>query len=199
ISIQENIKDLPDELSDKYVVSFLSRNLAADEFLEDFYEAEDSVNINDICTELEQTVISEGSKKKSTRGKNQNKGEKDSLCSRKKATISAQLPKPPSFNTLVHNMPYHKGYVMLPKIYSGCRTLNHEKFRLQIAWDFIDNRENRAAYTWYRWEAKIGNIQINEKKPPQSQIWCAQCNVALCYNKSHSLYFKEYHTYIDKE
>ncbi|CAG8712950.1 15600_t:CDS:1, partial [Racocetra fulgida] len=55
---------LSDKLSDKYVVSFLSRNLAANEFLKEFNEAENSVNINDISTELEQTVISKKSKKK---------------------------------------------------------------------------------------------------------------------------------------
>ncbi|CAG8762765.1 5878_t:CDS:2, partial [Racocetra persica] len=121
ISIQENIVDLSNELSNKYVVSFLSRNLVADEFLKEFNEAENLVNIDDISTELEQTVISERSKKKSIRGKGQNKDEKNSLSSKKKAAIFAQLLKPPSFNILVHNMPYYKGYLILLKIYSGYR------------------------------------------------------------------------------
>ncbi|CAG8728041.1 7793_t:CDS:2, partial [Cetraspora pellucida] len=86
ISIQENTKNLFDELSDKYVVSFLFRNLAADESLEDFNEVEDSVNIDDIYIELEQT---------------------------EKAAIYMQLPKPPSFDALVYNMPYHKDYIII--------------------------------------------------------------------------------------
>ncbi|CAG8698995.1 19887_t:CDS:2 [Cetraspora pellucida] len=109
----KNTKDLSDKLSDKYVVSFLSRNLAADESLEDFNEVEDSVNIDDICTELEQTVISERSREKSTRGNDQNKGKKNSSSSGKKAAIYVQLPKPPSFDALVHNISYHKGYIII--------------------------------------------------------------------------------------
>ncbi|CAG8700565.1 4746_t:CDS:1, partial [Cetraspora pellucida] len=31
----------------------------------------------------------------------------------RKAIISAQLPKPPNFNVLVHNIPYYKDYATL--------------------------------------------------------------------------------------
>lgn len=59
-------------------------------------------------------------------------------------------------------------------------------------------RNNRVACVWCRWEAKNNDKNINEKNPPQSQIWCNKCNVALCCNKSRSSCFEKYHTYVEK-
>jgi hypothetical protein len=59
-------------------------------------------------------------------------------------------------------------------------------------------RANRIACVWCQWEAKNNNQKINEQNPPQSQIYCNKCNVALCCNKSRPLCFEKYHTYIEK-
>ncbi|CAG8521291.1 4709_t:CDS:2, partial [Scutellospora calospora] len=82
--MQENIEDLPDKLSDKYVVSFisrrLSRNYTEDEFLESINNLDDFAEIDNISVELEQIFISEENRERGgSRG-----------------------------------IPYHKGYVTLP-------------------------------------------------------------------------------------
>ncbi|CAG8764067.1 21545_t:CDS:2, partial [Racocetra persica] len=118
-------------------------------------------------------------------------------------------------------------------------TLAHRQFRLQLAWDFINDtlnnrqkvvnkqhlnknsasivskyyklptirlsgtnhypewRKSRVACVWCRWNAKQNDKDINEKNPPQSQIWCNKCNVALCCNISRPSCFEKYHTYIE--
>ncbi|CAG8554081.1 2351_t:CDS:2 [Scutellospora calospora] len=113
------------------------------------------------------------------------------IVSEKKDKISSQLPTLPDFDYFKHNVLFHQG-----------GTLAHRQFRLQLAWDFVsdalNNKESHVACIWCQWEAKKNNQNIKEQNPPQSQIWCTKCNVALCCNISHPLCFEKYHTYIDE-
>lgn len=60
---------------------------------------------------------------------------------------------------------------------------------------YAEWRSERLACIWCQWKAKTRQGEINEQNPPQSQIWCSKCNVALCCNKTRSSCFKEYHTH----
>jgi hypothetical protein len=53
-------------------------------------------------------------------------------------------------------------------------------------------QKKREACVWCHWKAKEGEVMINKKNPPQSNIACKKCNVALCINADHDC-FAEYH------
>jgi hypothetical protein len=55
----------------------------------------------------------------------------------------------------------------------------------------------RKACLWCRFLIKKDN-NSSQQNPPQSQIWCNSCGVALCCNKVRPNCFKEFHTYIEE-
>ena len=57
---------------------------------------------------------------------------------------------------------------------------------------FSEHKEKRDGCLWYRYKYKKDN-EIAMKNPPQSQLWCSCCGVALCCNKQCSC-FKDFHT-----
>lgn len=54
-------------------------------------------------------------------------------------------------------------------------------------------REARSSCVWCKYLTKKSQRKAL-KDPPQSQLYCIKCNVALCCNKSRSNCFKDYHT-----
>ena len=68
--------------------------------------------------------------------------------------------------------------------------------RLIVGNHFPEWREERSSCIWCKYLNKKAQKQAS-KDPPQSQLYCIECNVALCCNKSRSSCFKDYH--IQKE
>ncbi|CAG8839538.1 4474_t:CDS:1, partial [Gigaspora margarita] len=61
--------------------------------------------------------------KEKIRGRGRGKGRKsrkggNNIVSERKAQISAQLPIPPNFNYLKHNIPFHQDFIRLPSKFS---------------------------------------------------------------------------------
>ncbi|CAG8682027.1 14247_t:CDS:2 [Cetraspora pellucida] len=69
--MQKNVKNLPDKLSNKYVVSLisqrLSRNYTEDKFLKSTNNSNNIAKIDNINIKLEQIIISEKNKERETR------------------------------------------------------------------------------------------------------------------------------------
>ncbi|CAB4385768.1 unnamed protein product [Rhizophagus irregularis] len=59
---------------------------------------------------------------------------------------------------------------------------------------FPEWRETRSSCIWCKYLAKK-NQKKATKNPPQSQLYCIKCNLALCCNKEKSNCFKDFHTY----
>jgi Transposase IS4 len=57
-------------------------------------------------------------------------------------------------------------------------------------------REARNSCIWCKYLIKKDQKETT-KNPPQSQLYCIKCNVALCCNKSRSNCFKDYHTQVE--
>jgi hypothetical protein len=60
---------------------------------------------------------------------------------------------------------------------------------------FPEHKERRDACLWCRYMYKKNN-DAHLKNPPQSQLWCSICGVALCCNKQRSC-FKDFHMISD--
>ena len=56
---------------------------------------------------------------------------------------------------------------------------------------FPEHKEKRDAYLWCRYKSR--DNEKASKNPPQSQLWCSGCGIALCCNKQRSC-FKKFHT-----
>ena len=54
------------------------------------------------------------------------------------------------------------------------------------------HRNSRQACRWCREQAKLGQLETDKQNPPQSNIFCKLCNVALCLNKQRNC-FADYH------
>src|SRR3954469_2098743 len=54
------------------------------------------------------------------------------------------------------------------------------------------HRNSCQACRWCHEQAKLGQIETDKQNPPQSNIFCELCNVALCLNKQRNC-FAEYH------
>ena len=68
--------------------------------------------------------------------------------------------------------------------------------RLSPGDHFPEWREARTSCVWCKYLTKQAQKRA-EKDPPQSQLYCIKCNVALCCNKNRSSCFKDYHTQIN--
>ncbi|PKY32993.1 hypothetical protein RhiirB3_394451 [Rhizophagus irregularis] len=66
--------------------------------------------------------------------------------------------------------------------------------RLLLEGHFPEWRETRSSCIWCKYLAKK-NQEKAIKNPPQSQLYCIKCNLALCCNKERSNCFKDFHTY----
>ncbi|GES76911.1 piggyBac transposable element-derived protein 4-like [Rhizophagus clarus] len=55
-------------------------------------------------------------------------------------------------------------------------------------------RETRSSCVWCKYLVKK-NQEKAAKNPPQSQLYCIKCDLALCCNKERSNCFKDFHTY----
>ncbi|UZO25158.1 uncharacterized protein OCT59_017439 [Rhizophagus irregularis] len=67
--------------------------------------------------------------------------------------------------------------------------------RLSPGGHFPEWREARSSCIWCKYLTKKVQKKA-ERDPPQSQIYCIKCSVALCCNKNRSC-FKDYHTQKD--
>lgn len=68
--------------------------------------------------------------------------------------------------------------------------------RLSPDGHFPEWREARSSCIWCKYLTKKAQKKA-EKDPPQSQLYCIKCNIALCCNKNRSSCFKDYHTQTD--
>jgi hypothetical protein len=68
--------------------------------------------------------------------------------------------------------------------------------RLSVGGHFPEWREARAGCIWCKYLTKKAQKKA-EKDPPQTQLYCIKCNVALCCNKNRNSCFKDYHTQRD--
>lgn len=59
-------------------------------------------------------------------------------------------------------------------------------------------REARSSCVWCKYLAKKEQKK-SAKDPPQSQLYCIKCNIALCCNKNRSSCFKDYHTQTEND
>ncbi|KAF0389230.1 piggybac transposable element-derived protein 4-like [Gigaspora margarita] len=58
---------------------------------------------------------------------------------------------------------------------------------------FPEYRTKRSACLWCRYMRKKNNLPYLQN-PPQSNIYCSECGVALCCNNQRSSCFKDFHT-----
>ncbi|CAG8745406.1 20423_t:CDS:1 [Dentiscutata erythropus] len=74
-----------------------------------------------------------------------------------------------------------------------------ENFKLPLSRfvgnDHFPEYNERRACLWCRYIRKKENKPALQN-PPQSNIWCSKCDVALCCNKERSC-FKDFHTLED--
>ena len=56
-------------------------------------------------------------------------------------------------------------------------------------------RETRSSCVWCKYLVKKDHQGKAAKNPPQSQLYCIKCDLALCCNKERSNCFKDFHTY----
>ncbi|CAG8736983.1 13838_t:CDS:2 [Gigaspora margarita] len=137
----EKDDELSANLIDPYDVLFFSRTQVSlvDEVFENG-DDDSSIEIAKLANEIDtinlnseeiefNTARSLQVNKEKIRGREHRsrKGE-NNIVSERKAQISARLPIPPNFNYLKHNILFYQG-----------RTLAHREFRLQLAWDFIND------------------------------------------------------------
>jgi hypothetical protein len=66
--------------------------------------------------------------------------------------------------------------------------------RLLLDGHFLEWREARSSCVWCKYSAKKSQEKA-ARNPPQSQLYCIRCNLALCCNKERSNCFKDFHTY----
>ncbi|CAG8803017.1 3562_t:CDS:1 [Gigaspora margarita] len=138
---------LPANLIDPYNVLFFSQIQVSlvDEVFEDGDDdsstkiAElankiDTINLNSEEIEFN-TARSLQVNEEKIRGRGKGKGhrsrkEGNNIVSERKAQISAQLPIPPNFNYLKHNIPFHQGFIRLPPEFSDNNIFPYGLIRL---------------------------------------------------------------------
>ncbi|CAG8715408.1 18549_t:CDS:1, partial [Racocetra fulgida] len=112
-------EELPADLLDPYEVLFFS-HIPDDSLLDEIFEDDDydsDANIEEL-TNKTNTIILDNEKqinKEKARGREKGRKSREgkNIALEKKAKISAQLPVPPVFSYLEHNVPFHQGFIRL--------------------------------------------------------------------------------------
>lgn len=63
----------------------------------------------------------------------------------------------------------------------------------------VEWRQKREACVYCHYLAQYGKKSISYDNPPQSNLWCAKCNVPLCVSKARPHCFKIFHSKNNKE